>query len=254
MPMPFDIDSTTGQIRTKDVLEHDSDGDNTYEVTVSVHDGFDANYNPFTASDDIIDVTITVTAPRVVVRPPTTGGGGSNGGGSSGGGGGGGGGAFTRIVPPPVFGEGFQTSRDVPENAQPGDDVGSPVTARSVQGQTVTYSLSGTAAALFTIDEQTGQISIAEGAVFDFEGEQNTYQVSVVAKNSSGASATIRIVITITNVALTGIANDYDVNSNELIDLDEAIAAVNDYSAGTLTREQATDIVNLYYASVGSTS
>ena len=250
----FDIDAATGQIRTKDLLEYDPDGDNTHEVTVSVHDGFDSNYSPSTASDATIDVTITVTAAPVVVRRPPTTGGGSSGGGSSGGGGGGGGGAFTRIVPAPVFGEGFQTSRDVPENAQPGDDVGSPVTARSVQGQAVTYSLSGTAAALFTIDEQTGQISIAEGAVFDFEGEQNTYQVSVVAKNSSGASATIRIVITITNVALTGIAGNYDANGNELIDLDEAIAAVNDYTAGTLTREQATAIVNLYYESVGSTS
>ena len=153
-----------------------------------------------------------------------------------------------------MFGEGFQTSRSVPENAQPGDDIGAPVTARTVQGQTVTYSLSGTDAALFTIDEQTGQMSIAEGAVFDFEGEQNTYAVSVVARNASGATASIRIVITITNVALQGIAGIYDANGNERIDLEEAIAAVNDYHAGTRTREEATAIVNLYYASVGSTS
>ena len=72
----FDIDAATGQILTKDVLDHDPDGDNTYEVTVSVHDGFDANYSPSTVSDDTIAVTITVTAtPTVVQRPPTTGGG-----------------------------------------------------------------------------------------------------------------------------------------------------------------------------------
>ena len=238
----FEIDAATGQIRTKDVL--DSTVKDTYTVTVSVHDGFDAAYNPSDASDDTIDVTITVTAaPTVVRRPPTTGSGSS-----------GGGGTFTRIVPPPVFGEGFQASRDVPEDAQPGDDVGAPVTARSVQGEAVTYSLTGTDAALFTIDEQTGQISIAEGAVFDFEGERNTYQLSVVARNASGASATIRIAIRITNVALPGIANDYDANGNERIDLEEAIAAVNDFHAGMLTREEATDIVYLYYASVGSAS
>ncbi len=240
----FDIDPATGQIKTKDVIEHDPDGDNTYDVTVSVHDGFDANYNESTAPDDTIDVTITVTAAPTVRRPPTTGTGGSTGGG----GGGGGGGTFTRIIPPPVFSEGFQTSRNVPENAQPGDAIGDPISARDNQGEAVTYSLSGANAALFTIDAQTGQISIAEGAVFDFEGEQNTYQVTVVAKNASGASASIRVVIKITNVALSGIANDYDVNGNEVIDLDEAIAAVNDYTAGTLTREQATEIVKMYFA------
>ena len=218
-------------------------------MTVSVHDGFDAAYSPSTASDDTIDVTITVTAaPTVVRRPPTTGGNG----GSSGGGGGGGGGAFTPIIPPPVFGEGFQTSRSVSEDAKPGDEVGEPVSARSVQGQTVTYSLSGIDAALFIIDEQTGQISIAEGAVFDFEGEQNRYQLTVVATNASGATASIRIIVTITNVALTGIAGNYDANGNELIDLEEVIAAVADYHAGSLTREEATAIVYLYYASVGS--
>ena len=55
----FDIDAATGQIRTKGVL--DSDVKDTYTVTVEVHDGFDSNYNPSTASDDTIDVTITVT-------------------------------------------------------------------------------------------------------------------------------------------------------------------------------------------------
>ena len=245
----FDIDAATGQIKTKDVL--DNTVKDTYSVTVSVHDGFDASYSSSTVSDDTIDVTITVTAaPTVVRRPPTTGGNG----GSSGGGGGGGGGAFTPIIPPPVFGEGFQTSRSVSEDAKPGDEVGEPVSARSVQGQTVTYSLSGSDAALFTIDEQTGQISIAEGAVFDFEGEQNTYRLTVVARNASGATASIRIVITIINVALTGTAGNYDANGNERIDLDEAIAAVNDYHAGTLTREEATAIVYLYYASAGSAS
>ena len=142
----------------------------------------------------------------------------------------------------------------MPESAQPGDEVGEPVTARVVQGQTVTYSLSGADAALFTIDEQTGQIGIAEGAVFDFEGERNRYAVSVVARNASGTGATIRIVITVTDVALTGIAGNYDANGNELIDLVEAIAAVNDYLAGTITREEATAIVKLYYETPASST
>ncbi len=242
----FDIDPATGQIKTRDVLEHDPDGDNTYEVTVSVHDGFDASYNPSTTPDDTIEVTITVTAAPTVRRPPTTSGGGGASGGS--GGGGGGGGTFTPVVTPPVFGEGFRASRSAPENAKPGDEIGEPVSARVVQGETVTYSLSGADAALFTIDEQTGQISVAEGAVFDFEGEKNTYEIDVVARNSRGGVSSIRVVIEITNVSLQGIANDYDANGNEKIDLDEAIAAVNDYTAGTLTHEEAIEIVKIYFA------
>ena len=56
----FDIDPATGQIRTKAVL--DPQEKDTYVVTVSVHDGFDASYfyiaSP--ASDATIDVTLNV--------------------------------------------------------------------------------------------------------------------------------------------------------------------------------------------------
>ncbi len=74
----FDIDPTTGQIRTKGVLVHDPDppADNEYTVTVSVHDGFDVSYSPSDAEDATIKVTITVTAART-----TRGGGGGGGGG-----------------------------------------------------------------------------------------------------------------------------------------------------------------------------
>ena len=63
----FDIDASTGQIRTRTVLVYDRspDAENTYGVTVSVHDGFDGSYNPSTIEDDTIVVTISVTA-----RPP----------------------------------------------------------------------------------------------------------------------------------------------------------------------------------------
>ena len=77
----FDIDAATGQIRTKTVL--DPRVKDIHAVTVSVHDGFDASYNPSDVEDDSTDVTITVTE----VSTPFTGGG--NGGGGGGGGGGG---------------------------------------------------------------------------------------------------------------------------------------------------------------------
>ena len=42
----FDIDPRTGQLRTKAVLLHDPQGQNTYTVMVSVHDGFDEQLQP----------------------------------------------------------------------------------------------------------------------------------------------------------------------------------------------------------------
>ena len=77
----FDIDTATGQLRTKAVL--DPLVQETYTVTVSVHDGFGASYNPSQSVDDSVAVTITVTA---VSTPIITGVGvgGGGGGGPSG--------------------------------------------------------------------------------------------------------------------------------------------------------------------------
>ena len=77
----FDIDAASGQLRTKAVL--DPLVEDTYTVTVSVHDGFDSSYNPSQSVDDSVAVTITVTA---VSTPIITGVGvgGGGGGGPSG--------------------------------------------------------------------------------------------------------------------------------------------------------------------------
>ena len=73
----FDIDTVTGQLRTRAVL--DRGVKDTYEVTVSVHDGFSANYSPSDVADDMIQVVIAVTE---VSRGTPSGG---SGGGASGG-------------------------------------------------------------------------------------------------------------------------------------------------------------------------
>ena len=61
----FDIDSSSGQIKTKGPLDHESPADsgsnNVYDVTVQVTDGKDAGGNADTSVDDTIGVTITVT-------------------------------------------------------------------------------------------------------------------------------------------------------------------------------------------------
>ena len=78
----FDIDPETGQIRTKAVL--DPDVQETHNVTVDVHDGFNPAYNPSDSTDDSVDVIITVARSS----RGTFGGGGIAGGGGGGGGGG----------------------------------------------------------------------------------------------------------------------------------------------------------------------
>ena len=170
----FDIDAETGQIRTRDVL--DSEVKDSYTVTVSVHDGFDANYDPSTASDATIEVAIAVTA---FVTPPRTSGGGA---------------PSNR---PPVFVDGSETDRAVAENTAAGENVGPPVAATGTGN--LTHTLGGADAGHFAIVAATGQIQVGDGTVLDHEAEKNAYVVEVTATDPSGAAAMITVTIAVTN-------------------------------------------------------
>ena len=176
----FDIDPATGQIRTRAVLVYDPDpdGDNTYEVTVSVHDGFDGGYNESTASDATIEVTIRVTAAPVVrpPRPPSN--------------------------RPPVFVDGSTTDRSIAENTSAGENVGPPVVAND--SGILTYMLGGADAGSFVIVEATGQIQVGDGTILDHEAEKNTYGVEVTATDRPGATAVITVTIAVTNLDEAG--------------------------------------------------
>ena len=138
--------------------------------------------------------------------------------------------------------------RSVAENTGEGEVVGGPVAATSPSGGALTYALGGADAALFAIDADTGQIRVAAGTALDYEADENVYEVIVTAADSSGASATIAVTITVTDVDLTGRANNYDADKNEVIDRDEALAAVADYFANRITRDEAVAVVQLYFA------
>ena len=68
----------------------------------------------------------------------------------------------------------LNAQREVPEDAQPGDPVGEPVTVSDSQGRTLVYSIGDGPAQLvhgpgaFTIDSD-GQIRVAEGAALDYD-------------------------------------------------------------------------------------
>ena len=89
--------------------------------------------------------------------------------------------------------------RTVSESARPGDEVGAALTATDVDGDTLTYGLTGAAASDFEIDEQTGQITVATGAALN--AALSPYIVTVTADDGSGeanATATVEVTITVT--------------------------------------------------------
>ena len=138
---------------------------------------------------------------------------------------------------------------NVAENTGEGEAVGAPVAATDAEDDALTYALGGADAALFTIDEQTGQIRVGAGTTLDHEADKNVYTVDVTATDSSGLSATVTVTIAVTNVGLGSPLGDaYDADGNEAIDRDEAIAAVADYFADRITREEAIEVVQLYFA------
>ena len=133
--------------------------------------------------------------------------------------------------------------RSVVENTNAGEAVGAPVMATDAEDDALTYALGGVDAALFTIDEGTGQISVGAATTLDYEADKNVYEVTVTATDSLGLSATVAMTITVTNVGV----GPYDVNKNEAIERDEVIAAVVDYFADDITKEEAVAVVQLYF-------
>ena len=223
----FDIDTATGQLRTKEVLDYDADpqGQNTYDVTVGVHDGFNQSYSPSNSVDDTTEVTITVTqvAQRVITGV------------------GGGGGGFGPTLTAPKFVDGFRTSRSLDVTAREGAAVGDPVAATHPNDDDVTYSLSGANASLFTVDEETGQIRLGLSVTLALG---QTYTVNLTATDSTGTGAIIIVVIEVAE----GVGDPYDLNRDGIIDKDEVLKAVDDYFAELIERDEVLALVARYFA------
>ena len=89
----------------------------------------------------------------------------------------------------------------VAENTAAGEDIGNPVAASDANSDALTYALSGTDAASFDIDADTGQLMTKEA--LDYETKA-TYSVTVTASDSGGLSDSIDVTITVTNVEEPG--------------------------------------------------
>ena len=235
----FGIVVSSGQLQTKAALNYEAK--DTYVVTVSVRDGKDPAGNPDSSTDDTIRVTINVTdvneaPPRTTTR-------------RSGGGGGGGGGGGVVPSQPPVFTGGARSTITLTANSPAGANVGRPVSAVDATNYGLTYSLGGPDAASFIIDQSTGQLRVAPGTTLDYRARKNTYTVEVTARNIFGATATTRVTITVTSAALGNLGSRYDADNNEVIDLEEVLAAIADYFSDRINLEVVLEVVKLYFSS-----
>ena len=79
----------------------------------------------------------------------------------------------------PEFDLGESATLAVDEEEPPDNQVGSAVTATDPEGDTLTYSLSGTHASSFDIDASNGQISVGSGTTLDYESGLREYSVIV---------------------------------------------------------------------------
>ena len=139
----------------------------------------------------------------------------------------------------PKFDDGFRTERELPENAAPGDAVGDPVAATHQDELAITYSLSGTDASKFTVEEHTGQLRVREGVALILA---STFTVNLTATDSAGFGAIIIVDIEVIEPTLS----PYDLNDNGVIERDEVIEAVADYFAGEIEKDEVIELIKLY--------
>ena len=97
----------------------------------------------------------------------------------------------------PVFSDGESTTRSIAENTVAGQNIGTAVGATDENGDTITYSLSGTDAASFDIASTTGQLLTK--AALDYE-TKSSYSVTVTATDTQDQSVTISVTINVTDV------------------------------------------------------
>ena len=104
----------------------------------------------------------------------------------------------SNVNEPPEFPASEDGERTVAENTAADEDIGAAVAATDPDsGDTLTYTLGGTDAASFAIDEDTGQLKTKAG--LDYEDE-DTYTVTVTATDQSGLSDTITVTVTVSSV------------------------------------------------------
>ena len=102
------------------------------------------------------------------------------------------------------------TGGSIAENASNGDQVG--ITALATDADAtddVTYSLTDTAGGRFTIDANTGVITVADSSLLDFETD-TSHTVTVRATSDDGSTSTETFTIAVEDVSEGGVGNVTD--------------------------------------------
>ena len=143
----------------------------------------------------------------------------------------------------PVFATDM-TTRTIAENTAAGMNIGAPVAATDPDGDTLTYSLSGTDEASFDIGESTGQLMTK--AALDYETKMS-YMVTVTATDPDDAADTIEVTINVTEVD-EGPVQRYDGNDDGEIDIGELFNAIDDYFDEGLSISDLFEVIDAYFA------
>ena len=219
----FDIDSTTGQLKTKAALDYETK--TSYTVTLTVSDG---------GLTDTITVTINVTDvdEDVSVDPPTT------------------------PDPPttnsaPVFTEGDSTTRVIAENTAADTNIGNAVLATDADNDSLTYTLGGVDANTFDLDS-SGQLKTK--APLDYETKR-VYLVTITADDGE-LSSTITVIISVIDVNDTVLSAGFVPVADRTAEVRDAIVAAvpNVTDATDVTESQVAAITNLNLRNKGIAS
>ena len=122
-------------------------------------------------------------------------------------------------------------------------NIGAPVTATDPDGDTLTYSLSGTDEASFDIGESTGQLMTK--AALDYDTKMS-YMVTVAATDPDGLTDTIDVTINVTDVD-EGSVQRYDTDGTPGISIAELFVAIDDYFAEGISISELFDVIDAYF-------
>ena len=100
----------------------------------------------------------------------------------------------------PTFQDTNSSTIEVSENTPGGSDIGSPYTVNDPDNDTIVFTITGTNAALFTIDGSTGQVATAANTELNFEESPNRYSITVIADDNQGTTARYTVTISETDV------------------------------------------------------
>ena len=151
--------------------------------------------------------------------------------------------------PPPVnsapaFPSTENGRREAPEDTAAADPIGAAVVANDLDDDLLTYSLTGTDAASFTIDANSGQLRLEQDVALDYEGKRS-YRLTVQVTDGADQNGdpdndaiddTINVTVTVTDVNEAPVVTGDDAPSFQ----ENANAAVATYAAADPERDTLT--------------